>query len=71
LARSGPRYPEVKARSVGTYGGFYRTVAVVQAAMRQAGIPPQELSKFCAEPRTRREDNLLRTCLRWVDVDVR
>jgi len=39
--------------------------------MRQAGIPLQELSNFCAEAADAQDDNLLRTCLRWVDVDVR
>jgi hypothetical protein len=68
---SGPKYPRVKVQVVGAYGGFYPTVAVVQAAMRQAGIPLQELSNFCAEAAEAQEDNLLRTCLRWVDVDVR
>jgi hypothetical protein len=56
---------------VGGYGGFYPTVAVVRAAMRRAGILLQDLSNFCAEAADAREDNLLRTCLRWVDVDVR
>jgi hypothetical protein len=55
---------------VGAYGGFYPIVAVVQAAMRRAGIPVHELSNFCAEA-MEGEDNLLQTCLRWVDVDVR
>jgi len=68
---SGPRYPHVKAHVVGAYGGLYPTVAVVQAAMRRAGIPVHELSNFCAEAADAEEDNLLQTCLRWVDVDVR
>jgi hypothetical protein len=68
---SGPKYPRVKVQIVGGYGGFHPTVAAVQAAMRQAGIPVQELSNFCAEAADAQEDNLLRTCLRWVDVDVR
>ena len=68
---SGPRYPHVRAHVAGAYGGLYPTVAVVQAAMRRAGIPLEELSNFCAEAAEAQEDNLLRTCLRWVDVDVR
>jgi hypothetical protein len=55
----------------GAYGGFHPTVAVVPAAMRRAGIPLQELSNFCAEAAEAQEDNLLRTCRRWVDVKVR
>jgi len=67
---SGPKYPRVKVHVVGAYGGLYPTVAVVQAAMRRAGIPVHELSNFCAEA-MEAEDNLLQTCLRWVDADVR
>ena len=69
--RSGPKYPRVKVEIAGAYGGFYPTVAVVQAAMRRAGVPLQELSNFCAEAAEAQEDSLLQTCLRWVDVDVR
>jgi hypothetical protein len=67
----GPKYPCVKVHVVAAYGGFYPTVAIVQAAMRRAGIPVHELSNFCAEAMEAEEDNLLQTCLRWVDVDVR
>jgi len=67
---SGPRYPRVKVHVVGATG-FYPTVAMVQEAMRRAGIPVHELSNFCAEAADTQEDNLLQTCLRWVDVDVR
>jgi len=69
--RSWPKYPRVKVQIAGAYGGFHPTAAAVQAAMRQAGIPLQELSNFCAEAADAQDDNLLRTCLRWVDVDVR
>jgi hypothetical protein len=67
---SGPRYPRVKVHVVGASGGFYPTVAMVQEAMRRAGIPVHELSNFCAEAADS-QDHLLQTCLRWVDVDVR
>ena len=39
--------------------------------MRRAGMPVHELSNFCAEAADAEEDNLLQTCMRWVDVDVR
>jgi hypothetical protein len=37
--------------------------------MRRAGVPLQELSNFYADAAEENEDNLLPTCLRWVDVD--
>jgi hypothetical protein len=53
------------------YGGFHPTVSAVQAAMREDGLPLQELSTFYQDAAAGDEDNLLRTCQRWVDVDVR
>jgi hypothetical protein len=55
----------------GRLGGFQPTVTAVQAAMRQAGIPLQELSTFYEDAADGDENNLLRTCLRWVEVDIR
>jgi len=67
----GPKYPRVKVQVTGPHGGFYPTVAAVQAAMRRAGVPLQELSNFYQDAAESSDDNLLRTCLRWVDVDFR
>ena len=68
---NGPRYPRVKVQLIGPSGDFYPTVTAVQTAMRRAGVPLQELSNFYQDATTGDEDNLLRTCLRWVDVEVR
>jgi hypothetical protein len=68
---NGPKYPRIKVQMIRTYVGFHSTVTAVQAAMRQAGLPLQELSTFYADAAEGTEDNLLRTCRRWVDVDVR
>lgn len=68
---NGPKYLRVKVRVTGPHGGFYPTVAAVQAAMRRAGVPLQELSNFYQDAAEDSEHNLLKTCLRWVDVDFR
>jgi hypothetical protein len=70
LIDHGPKCPFVKVQIVSAYGGLHPTVIAVQAAMRQAGIPLQELSTFYEDAADGDEDNLLRTCQRWVDVDV-
>jgi hypothetical protein len=66
---NGPKYSRVKVQVTGPHAGFLSTVAAVQAAMRRAGVPLQELSNFYADAAEENEDNLLPTCLRWVDVD--
>ena len=60
---------EIGMEGQGPHAGFLETVAAVQAAMRRAGVPLQELSSFYADAAEEDEDNLLATCLRWVDVD--
>lgn len=65
-----PKYPRIKVQMIRTSAGFQSTVAAVQSAMRRAGIPLQELSTFYADAAEGSED-LLRTCQRWVDVEVR
>lgn len=66
-----PKYPRVKVQLMRPYRGFYPTVAVVQAAMLRAGLPLQELSNFYQDATAGHEENLLGTCLQWVDVEVR
>ena len=68
---NGPKYPEVKVWMMSAYGGFHPTVAAVQAAMRRAEVPLPELSAFYQDAAGDGEDNLLRNCQRWVDVDIR
>lgn len=68
---NGPKYPTVKVQLVGPYAGFHPTVRAVQSAMRTAGVPDMELSNFYQDATTADEGHLLRTCLRWVDVEVR
>jgi hypothetical protein len=58
-----PKYPLVKVAMMSVGGGFHPTIAVVQTAMRQAGIPLHELSAFY-EDAAGGGDNLLRTCQR-------
>jgi len=68
---SGPKYPGVTVQVAGIYGGFHPTVAAVQEAMRLAGASLQDLSTFYEDAAEGDEDNLLRTCQRWVDINVR
>ncbi|MDQ1483738.1 MAG: hypothetical protein QOF35_1814 [Actinomycetota bacterium] len=67
---SGPMYSRVKVQVMGPHPGFLATVTTVQAAMRRAGVQDQDLSNFYQDATAEGQDNLLRTCLRWVDVEV-
>jgi hypothetical protein len=68
---NGPKYPRVRVQITGPFGGFFSTVGAVQAAMLRAGVPLEELSNFYVDAAEGKEEDLLRTCRRWVDVDFR
>lgn len=76
VERDRPKYPQVRIELAGPVQrrgeidfGFIAMVAAVQEAMREANVPQQDLSNFYEE--AAEDDDLLRTCLRWVDVEVR
>jgi hypothetical protein len=71
-----PKYPQVKIELAGPVQrrgeidfGFIAMVTAVQDAMREANVPQQDLSNFYGE--AAEDADLLQTCLRWVEVDLR
>lgn len=63
-----PRFPRVKVQLVGTDGNAYAILGRVKNAMREAGIPDAELKQFIGEATAGDYDNLLGTCMLWVNV---
>jgi hypothetical protein len=62
------KYPNVKVKLIGTDGNAYAILGRVQAAMRKAGVPQQDIKEFQVEATSGDYNNLLRTCMRWVEV---
>jgi hypothetical protein len=62
------RHPEVHVKLVGEDGNAYRVIGAVQRALQDAGVPEDEVSLFTAEAIISDYDNVLRTCMKWVDV---
>jgi hypothetical protein len=76
VKRGQPKYPNVRINVAGPRQqtgdpncSFVATVAAVQNAMREADVPQQDLSNFYVE--AAESDDLLQTCVRWVQVIVR
>jgi hypothetical protein len=65
---TGPRYPQVQVQLTGTDGNAFAVLGTVRRALRRAGLPTQEIDQFIAEATSGSYDDLLATCLRWVDV---
>jgi len=63
-----PRYPEIEVELVGNSGNAMEIIGAVRRAMRRGGVPADQITAFSAEAMSGDYDNVLRTCMRWVEV---
>lgn len=64
-----PLYPDITVRLTGADGNAMSVISKVRVAMRRAGVSPIELDQFSAEALSGDYDHVLRTAMRWVDVE--
>ena len=64
-----PKYPNITVRLVGEDGNAFFIIGRVGAALRRAGVPNEEIEAFRREAMSGDYDNVLATCLRWVEVE--
>lgn len=62
------KYPEIEVTLTGQDGNAFSIMSRVQATMRRAGVPKEELDEYLAESMSGDYDNLLRTATKWVTV---
>jgi hypothetical protein len=62
-----PRYPEIQVQLSGEDGNAFAILGRTAAALRQAGVPQEEIDAFFAEATSGDYDHLLQTTMRWVD----
>lgn len=62
------KYPEVEVQLVGEDGNAFAIMGRVMRALKDAGIPKEEIDKYYAESTSGDYDNLLRTAVAWVSV---
>lgn len=65
---SQPKYPAVIANLSGRDGNAFNLLGIVSRAMRDCQVPDQEIAAFKTEAMSGDYNNLLRTCVAWVDV---
>jgi hypothetical protein len=61
------KYPNIHVRLVGENGDASAILGRVQQAMRDAQLPETEIAAFIAEAKSGDYNNLLQTCMQWVD----
>lgn len=62
------KYPEIEVSLIGQDGNAFAIMSRVQATMRRAGVPKEELDEYLKESMSGDYDNLLRTAMKWVTV---
>ena len=63
----GPKRPTV--RLIGEDGNAFSIIGKVKKSLRSAGYSKEQLDEFQAEAMSGDYDNLLATCMKWVDVE--
>lgn len=62
------KYPNVKVKLVGHDGNAFAILGRVQSAMRKAGLTPVQIKEFVDEATSGNYDNVIQTCMRYVEV---
>lgn len=62
------KYPEITVKLVGQNGNAFAILGAVTHEMRKHNIPQVEIDTFLKEAQSGDYDNLLRTCMAWVEV---
>jgi len=60
------RYPEIQVQLVGLDGNAFSIMGRVMAALKDAGVPKDEIDEYYAESTSGDYDHLLQTAVRWV-----
>jgi len=63
-----PRYPNVSVKLVGEDGNALLILGRCMKVMQRAKLPPEEIDAFLNEAKSGDYDNLLQTCMKWVNV---
>ena len=62
------KYPNITVQLTGQDSNAFNLIGLVQRALKRAKVPPEEVAKFRQEAMSGDYDNVLQTCMRWVDV---
>jgi hypothetical protein len=62
------KYPNVTVKLTGQDGNAFMIIGSVQRELRRAKVPPEEVTKFRDEATSGDYNNVLRTCMAWVNI---
>lgn len=62
------KYPGIRVKLSGRDGNAFAIMGAVSRALRDAGVPKEEIDAYCSESMSGDYANLLATAAKWVDV---
>ena len=63
------KYPNITVKLVGEDGNAFNILGIVNRALKEAGVSWEEQAEFMAEATAGDYDDLLQTCMQWVEVE--
>ena len=67
--RTGMKYPDITVKLTGTDSNAFSIIGKVKDALLKAKISKAEVDEFMTEATSGDYDNVLRTCMGWVNVE--
>lgn len=64
-----PIYNDVKVKLTGNDGNAFAVMATVKSALQKGGASQEEIEQYLSESMSGDYDNLLRTAMKWVQVE--
>ena len=64
-----PKYPNITVQLTGQNGNAFNLLGIVQSAMRKHKVSYEDQKLFLDEAMSGDYDNLLVTCMKWVNVE--
>ena len=62
------KYPDITVELTGNDGNAFAVLGNVSKALRKNEVSKQEIDDFMTEATSGDYDNLLQTCMKWVNV---
>ena len=62
------KYPNIHVRLTGQSGNAFFILGTVIRALKKNDVPKEEILKFEQEATSGNYNNLLQTCMKWVEV---
>ena len=63
-----PKYPNVEVDFSNINGNAFSLIGAVRRALRRSGVSGGKLEEFQKEATSGDYDNVIQTCMRWVNV---